>query len=369
MANRVQRLRHTTTALANFTGLEAEITVNLSNNSLIVHDGITPGGHEVALSSLTNVAAATTSTSGKMTDQHVRDLALALQSTVQNAANIVINADNIAINLISINNLAQSIAQNAADISALAGGTGNYLLLAGGTMTGVIILAADPIAAMEPSTKQYTDSGDAAAESAANLYAAGLAATLEASKADRAGDTFTGPVILAADPVAALGAATRQFVLSEIAGIAGVPARTAGTKLCGFAQFHEEFRIRSSSVERCAVLSIPIAGIYSIKISAKWLAVGFNSITLKVLVYKNGAYTGQTVTGIPVFIQANEVEAVLSFTLADATAEGDVIDFRIQRVDISGDLDFAMHSIAVFAAENPITVPIAVEPAAGLFTI
>jgi hypothetical protein len=47
--------------------------------------------------------------------------------------------------------------------TSLAGGTA-FLPLTGGTLTGPLTLAADPAAALQSATKQYTDAGDAAAQ-------------------------------------------------------------------------------------------------------------------------------------------------------------------------------------------------------------
>ena len=62
------------------------------------------------------------------------------------------------------------------------------VIKAGDTMTGPLILNADPGAALGAATKQYVD-----------------------LRLPLAGGTLTGPLILAADPVAALGAATKQY--------------------------------------------------------------------------------------------------------------------------------------------------------------
>ncbi len=64
-----------------------------------------------------------------------------------------------------------------------------FLNLAGGTMTGPLVLSADPTLALEASTKQYTD-----------------------TKVSKAGDVMTGILTLSADPVNALEAATKQYV-------------------------------------------------------------------------------------------------------------------------------------------------------------
>ena len=45
MAKRVQRRRGTTTEHNSFTGAEGEITVDTTIDTLVVHDGSTPGGH------------------------------------------------------------------------------------------------------------------------------------------------------------------------------------------------------------------------------------------------------------------------------------------------------------------------------------
>jgi hypothetical protein len=86
------------------------------------------------------------------------------------------------------------------------------LPLAGGTMTGALVLNADPVVALGASTKQYVDN-----------------TTVSVS-----GDTMTGPLILSANPTAALGAATKQYVDAGIAGVvlrsylAGLGMSTAG---------------------------------------------------------------------------------------------------------------------------------------------
>jgi hypothetical protein len=83
------------------------------------------------------------------------------------------------------------------------------LPIAGGTLTGPLILAADPSNALGAATKQYVD----ARTSAAYL--------------PLGGGTLTGPLILAADPTNALGAATKQYV--DTAG--AVAAKNEGRNL------------------------------------------------------------------------------------------------------------------------------------------
>lgn len=45
----LQLRRGTTSDHSSFTGAEGEITVNTTKDTLVVHDGSTQGGHEIAL--------------------------------------------------------------------------------------------------------------------------------------------------------------------------------------------------------------------------------------------------------------------------------------------------------------------------------
>jgi hypothetical protein len=68
---------------------------------------------------------------------------------------------------------------------------------AGDTMTGLLVLSADPSASLGAATKQYVDS---TVSTAGGAYVA------------KSGSTMTGALVLSADPTAALGAATKQYV-------------------------------------------------------------------------------------------------------------------------------------------------------------
>ncbi len=70
----------------------------------------------------------------------------------------------------------------------------NYTPLAGGTMTGPLILSADPTVPLGATTKQYSD-----------------------TKVPLAGGTMTGLLVLSADPGTNLGAATKQYVDTKAA--------------------------------------------------------------------------------------------------------------------------------------------------------
>jgi hypothetical protein len=82
------------------------------------------------------------------------------------------------------------------------------LPLAGGTLTGPLVLAGAPTVALNPATKAYTDTADAA---------------LNAAKLNLSGGTMTGDLVLNADPTLALGAATKQFVEATAVNVANVP--------------------------------------------------------------------------------------------------------------------------------------------------
>ena len=51
----LQVRRGTTGEHSAFTGLEGEVTINTTKDTLVVHDGVTPGGVELALADGTNL--------------------------------------------------------------------------------------------------------------------------------------------------------------------------------------------------------------------------------------------------------------------------------------------------------------------------
>lgn len=109
--------------------------------------------------------------------------------------------------------------------------------LSGGTMTGLLVLSGDPVAALGAASKQYVDNIASGLTTAVNnkLPLSGGALTgpmwipdaptlpfqvankkyvddLVVSKVALAGGTMTGALVLAADPASALEAATKQYV-------------------------------------------------------------------------------------------------------------------------------------------------------------
>jgi len=93
--------------------------------------------------------------------------------------------------LTSANNAAASATAAAGSASVVAGA----LPLSGGSMTGALILNADPTGALGAATKQYVD---------ARVGGVGFLPTT--------GGTMTGPITLSGNPVSALQAAPKQYV-------------------------------------------------------------------------------------------------------------------------------------------------------------
>ena len=72
MAKIVQRRRGTTAEHSTFTGLEGEITVNTSLNTVVVHDGATAGGFSLALADGSNLTGSSSNSIG-ITELDVTD--------------------------------------------------------------------------------------------------------------------------------------------------------------------------------------------------------------------------------------------------------------------------------------------------------
>jgi len=137
MAKRVQLVRHDAAGLAAFTGLIGEITVNTTANTLSVHNGVTPGGFQVARADLNNVANATASNAGKMTAAQVTELTTATANIAINTADIATNvADIIALDsaLTVVEGFFTGVVLNVAN-----GGTGSATAAGARTNLGLAI--------------------------------------------------------------------------------------------------------------------------------------------------------------------------------------------------------------------------------------
>lgn len=114
--------------------------------------------------------------------------------------------------------------------------TGAFLPLTGGTLTGPLTLAADPVNPLEAAPRQYIDAkftalqpipAGASTLPLMNAVPALIGSSGAYARADHvhpsdtsrlalSGGTLTGPLILAADPTTALQAATKQYVDTKV---------------------------------------------------------------------------------------------------------------------------------------------------------
>lgn len=112
-----------------------------------------------------------------------------------------------------------ALAVQAATGTGGTGTVGAYLPLGGGTLTGPLLLAADPTTYLQAATKQYVD---------AHSGTGGGPGFLPLS-----GGTMLGTLMLAADPSAALGSATKQYVDGAVTRAGGPFLALAGGTLTG----------------------------------------------------------------------------------------------------------------------------------------
>lgn len=109
--------------------------------------------------------------------------------------------------------------------------TATALPKSGGVLTGGLTLAANPSVALQAATKSYVDAQTAMALPLAGgtlsgslMLASDPTSALQAATKEyvdtrlfRSGDTLTGPLTLAADPMSALQAATKEYVDNQVA--------------------------------------------------------------------------------------------------------------------------------------------------------
>ena len=107
---------------------------------------------------------------------------------------------------------AQAAAEAAATAAAAAQTTADAALpVAGGTMTGKITLDGAPSANLHAATKKYVDDNAGGADATARAAAAAAQTTADAAL-PIAGGTMTGTLILSGDPTRNLHAATKKYV-------------------------------------------------------------------------------------------------------------------------------------------------------------
>jgi len=83
----------------------------------------------------------------------------------------------------TLQQVAAEFASVMSAIAALGTSLSGYLLKSGGTMTGPLALAADPVSAMQAATKEYVDNAVAAAEAANPFTTTGVGAIVEMTAA------------------------------------------------------------------------------------------------------------------------------------------------------------------------------------------
>ena len=111
---------------------------------------------------------------------------------------------------------------------------------AGDTMTGLLVLSADPAAALGAATKQYVDTGLATKQTSLGFV-----------PVNKAGDTMTGALTLAADPASALQASTKQYVDTQVA----TRAPAGGGTLTGTYLFSGKLQTSTAPTENNDVIN------------------------------------------------------------------------------------------------------------------
>lgn len=168
----LQLRRGTTTEHASFTGAEGEITVDTTKDTLVVHDGSTAGGFELALADGTNVTVST---------EQIQDAAAGMITSASHT-NITATYDDAAGTLA----LAAAASYGDSDV-------GTYLSGNGFATQSTIVAA---ITDSAPATLDTLNELAAALGDDANF--ATTTTNSLAAKAPLAGPTFTGTVTLPA---------------------------------------------------------------------------------------------------------------------------------------------------------------------------
>ena len=204
MTNRIQLRR--TSVPGNVPLLEdmliGELALNIADKDIFV----STGAEVVQLNHASNVK--TDATHRFITDAKVAELEAAASASVLGNVKIGENIDVTPEGVISLKvaSSANTGLLSNTDFDTLMAKQDDlgYIPIdsAGDTMSGPLVLAGAPAADNEASNKKYVDDG-------------------LATKVDLAGSTMTGPLVLSADPSLSLGAATKQYVDTSVNNISG----------------------------------------------------------------------------------------------------------------------------------------------------
>lgn len=177
----VQRVRHASAAALAYVGRDGEITVDQTNKSVRVHDGINAGGTEQARADLNNVSVASSGNDGKMSAAQAVQLAQAVIDIAANLAAIASNDTDIAaLQSGKVDAVSPSVVDNVVTFSDLVGAqkdsgvaiTDLFTVVAAASKMDVIIPAADVnIAVLDGVTGQVEDGGQTIAQVLASAYA------------------------------------------------------------------------------------------------------------------------------------------------------------------------------------------------------
>ncbi len=178
MSKQVQLRRDSTANIAAFTGAVGEVIVDTTENTLVVQDGSTAGGFYLAKesdltahigdTSAAHAASAISYAGG--TGMSSTDVEAAIDELATEKLNATsYTAADVLAKLITVDGSGSGL-----DADLLDGHNTDYFVLAGGsTMTGLLVLSADPAVALGAATKQYVDSVSAGL----NVKPAALCAT------------------------------------------------------------------------------------------------------------------------------------------------------------------------------------------------
>jgi len=193
----LQLRRGTTTEHASFTGSEGEVTVNTSKDTLVVHDGSTQGGFEIALADGSNLTGA----SGIDTDNLSEGSSNLYHTTARARSAISVSGDltyDSSTGVISFTNDAGDIESVAAGSGLTGGGTTGEVTLNIGAGTGITVNADDIAVNMSA-----FDTDDLS-EGSTNVY-------YTDARVKSLLTTLDGSIVPSADVTYDLGSSTKQW--------------------------------------------------------------------------------------------------------------------------------------------------------------